>query len=458
MAEQQETRSRHADEDVAQKMSTQEAIRRDRQFLTHGWGFIPIDVVSARGSKFWDCDGNEYIDMMAQTAGVLGVGHAHPKVVAAVKAAADLPLHVLTCFMNEPRIVFSEKLAAVAPGAMKNNCKMYISSGGSEANEVALKMAMLATGKNEVISTYCAYHGGTLAELGLLGQSYSRKGPWPRYPGFHQIPNAYCYRCYFGQEPSSCDLECAEALRHALRYGSAGSVAAFIQEPVPGNGGHQVPVPGKAYFQRIREICDEHNVIYILDEVQTGVGRSGKWWASEYFEVEPDIFTTSKAIGGGMPVAATVIRNGLLPDKVIDDQWHIFTFGGGPIGCAAGAATIDAINQENMLEKAARQGERIAKRLNEMMPKYRSMGDVRCMGLFIGVEIVKDKATKEPWFAGAANISGLALGKGAFYGVSGARGEGNVIKLKPPLTISDEETDKALDILEEAIAENEKSL
>jgi 4-aminobutyrate aminotransferase-like enzyme len=317
-------------------------------------------------------------------------------------------------------------------------------------------MAMLATGKNEVISTYFAYHGGTLAELSLLGQSYSRTGPWPRFPGFHQIPNAYCYRCTFGQRPESCGLECAEALRYAIRYGTHGNVAAFIQEPVPGNGGHMVPP--QAYFKRIREICDEYKVLYILDEVQTGVGRSGKWWAAEYFEVEPDIFVTSKAIGGGMPVAATVARNGILPEKLIDDQWHIFTFGGSPISCAAGAATIDVINEEKLPEQAARQGARLSKRLEEMMATYKSIGDVRSMGMFIGVEIVKDKTSKEPWFAGAGNIFSLALGKGALYGTNGARGQGNIIKLKPPLNLTDAEADKALDILEESIAENERSL
>jgi 4-aminobutyrate aminotransferase-like enzyme len=439
------------------EMSTQEAIRRDKQFLSHGWGYIPIDVVKGQGAKFWDSDGKEYIDMLSQTAGVVGVGHCHPKVVAAVKEQVDKSMHLLTSFINDPRTIFSEKLAAVAPGKMKNNCKMYISSGGSEANEVALKMAMLSTGKSEVISTYFSYHGGTLAELSLLGQSYSRTGPWPRFPGFHQIPNAYCYRCYFGQKPESCNLECAEALRYAIKYGSMDNVAAFIQEPVPGNGGHQVP-GRRDYFKRIREICDEFGVLYITDEVQTGVGRSGKWWASEYFEVEPDILTTSKAIGGGMPIAATVIRNGILPEKVIDDQWHIFTFGGHSVSCAAGAATIDVVNEEKLPEKAARQGARLDKRLNEMMAKYKSIGDVRTMGLFIGVEIVKDKATKEPWFEGAGNIFGLALNKGVLFGTNAARGNGNIIKLKPPLAISDEEADRALDVLEECIAENERAL
>ena len=159
-----------------------------------------------------------------------------------------------------------------------------------------------------------------------------------------------------------------------------------------------------------------------------------------------------------MPIAATVIRNGILPEKLIDDQWHIFTFGGHSVSCAAGAATIDVINEEKLPEKAARQGERLDKRLNEMMAKYKSIGDVRTMGLFIGVEIVKDKATKEPWFEGAGNIFGLALNKGALFGTNGARGNGNIIKLKPPLVITDAEADRAMDILEESIAENEKAL
>ena len=180
---------------------------------------------------------------------------------------------------------------------MKNNCKMYISSGGSEANEVALKMAMLATGKNEVISTYFSYHGGTLALMGLMGQSYIRKGPWPDFPGFHQIPNAYCYRCAFGQkDPNTCNLECAEALRPRHQVRLRRQRSGF--HPGAGSRQRRTHGPAQGYFKRIREICDEYNVLYILDEVQTGVGRSGKWWASEYFDVEPDIFTTSKAIGG----------------------------------------------------------------------------------------------------------------------------------------------------------------
>ena len=233
-------------------------------------------------------------------------------------------------------------------------------------------------------------------------------------------------------------------------------VAAVLVEPVQGEGGVVVPPPG--FLARLKDFCRSIGALLILDEIQTGFGRAGGLFAFQGESVEPDILVTSKAIGGGMPIAATVIRNGILPEALIDDQWQIFTFGGHAVSCAAGAATIDFVNEENLPEKAARQGDRLDKRLNEMMAKYKSIGDVRTMGLFIGVEIVKDKATKEPWNEGAGNIFGLALNKGALFGTNGARGNGNIIKLKPPLIITDAEADKALDILEESIAENEKSL
>jgi len=286
----------------------EEALSRDNTYLTHGWGYVPLDIVRAKGSKFWDSNGKEYIDMLSQTAGVCGIGHCNDAVVKAVQEQAAISMHLLTSFVNDQRTVFSEKLAAVAPGRLKNNSHMYISSGGSEANEVALKMAMMATGKSEIISTYYSYHGGTLALLSLLGQSYMRKGPWTRFPGFMQVPNAYCYRCVYGKTEETCSVECADALFFAVKYGSGGSVAAFMQEPIPGNGGHQVP-PQK-YFDRIQEIVKDLGILYIIDEVQTGVGRTGKWWACDTFNIDPDIMTTSKAIGGGMPLAATLIRQG----------------------------------------------------------------------------------------------------------------------------------------------------
>ena len=430
----------------------------DEKYVLHGWGKIPIDVESGKGAVFYDQTGKEYIDMLSQTAGVMGVGHSHPKIVQAVKDQVEKSTHILTCFVNQPRVEFAKKLAKMAPGKMKDNSKWYISSGGSEANETALKLAMKATGKPEVVSTYYSYHGGTLALMGLLGQSYITKGPWPKFPGFTQIPNAYCYRCVYGQQYPGCNFECARHLETHIQYGTQGDVAAFIQEPVPGNGGHQVP-PNKEYFRIIREICDKYGILYIMDEVQTGNGRSGKWWAADYFEVTPDILTTAKAIGGGMAVGATGMRSDLVPKEVAqENQWHIFTYGGSPIACAAGAAVVDVINEEDLPGKAARQGDLIDVRLKEFQKGSKIVGDVRSMGLFIGVELVKDKKTKEKFIEGAGEVQAKCLDKGVFYGVSNMAGFGNVIKLKPPLAITDEETDRALTVLEKSIREVEKKL
>lgn len=431
-------------------MAKKEIEELDSKYIIHGWGSIPVNVVSGKGALFYDDSGKEYIDMMSQTAGVMGIGHSHPKLVKAVQDQVEKSTHVLTSFINEPRIEFGKKLNEIAPGKLKNNSKWYISSGGSEANETALKLAMKATGKSEVISTYYSYHGGTLALMGLLGQSYITKGPWPKFPGFTQIPNAYCYRCAFGQTYPGCNFECARVLETHIMYGTQGDVAAFIQEPVPGNGGHQVPPKG--YFEIIREICDKYNVLYIVDEVQTGNGRSGKWWACEYFDFEPDILTTAKAIGGGMAVGATGIRSDLVPEDVgREDQWHIFTYGGSPIACAAGCAAVDVINEEDLPAKAARQGARITERLMKLKDESPIVGDVRPMGLFIGVELVKDKKTKEKNIEGAGNVFAKCLDNGVFFGVANMSGYGNVIKIKPPLAITDEQADKAIDALEEAI-------
>jgi 4-aminobutyrate aminotransferase-like enzyme len=433
-------------------------LKDDEKYIMHGWGKIAINVKYAKGAVFYDETGKEYIDMLSQTAGVMGIGHSHPKIVQVVKDQVEKSTHVLTCFINEPRIEFGKKLAQVAPGKLKDNCKFYFSSGGSEANETALKLAMKSTGKPEVISTYYSYHGGTLALMGLLGQSYIVKGPWPKFPGFTQIPNAYCYRCVYGQQYPGCNFECARHLETHIQYGTQGDVAAFIQEPVPGNGGHQVP-PSKEYFKIIREICDKYGILYISDEVQTGNGRSGKWWAADYFDFTPDIFTTAKAIGGGMAVGATGMSTKVVPADVADEnQWHIFTYGGSPIACAAGAAAVDIINEEDLPGQAARQGKRIDERLREFQKDSKIVGDVRSMGLFIGVELVKDKKTKEKFIDGAGDVQTKCLDDGVFYGVSNMSGFGNVIKLKPPLSITDEQTDRALDSLEAAIREVEKKL
>ncbi|MFW9788721.1 MAG: aspartate aminotransferase family protein [Candidatus Thorarchaeota archaeon] len=432
--------------------SKDEIIKQSREHCLHGWGYSPIVFVEGKGAIVRDIDGKEYIDALGQTAGVLGIGHSHPKYVKAVQDQVAKISHTLTMFTNPPRAELAKKLSDIAPGKMKGNAMSYFSCGGTEANETALKLAMQITGRREAISVHYSYHGGTLAMMSLLGQSYIIKG-YPRFPGFSQIPNAYCYRCVYGKEYPGCDFECARALEQQVKYGATeDGVAAFILEPIQGNGGHQCP-PDPEYFKIIRETCDKYGIFFIADEIQTGMGRTGKIWACDYYGVTPDIFTTAKAIGGGMPVSATVINKDHVPKDMPDSQWHIFTFGGGPVLCAAANATIDVMQEEKLADKAAAQGKRMTKRLLEMQEDHKIIGDVRGPGLFIGVELVKDRKTKAPAIDEAGEAFVKALEKGVFFGVSNIGGVGNIIKLKPPLSITDEQADKVLDVLDEVLKE-----
>ena len=429
-----------------------EILKKDREYCLHGWGYSPLIMTEGKGSIVKDIDGKEYIDALGQTAGVLGIGHSHPKYVKAVQDHVAKLSHTLTMFTNEPRAELAKKLSDIAPGEMKGNAMSYIACGGTEANEGALKLAMQITGRHEAISLHYSYHGGTLAMMSLLGQSYIIGG-YPRFPGFSQIPNAYCYRCVYGKEFPGCDFECARALEQQVKYGaSKDGVAAFIMEPVQGNGGHQCP-PDAEYFKIVRETCDKYGILMILDEIQTGMGRLGTTWGADYYGVTPDILTTAKAIGGGMPVSATVIRKDLVPEGLADKQWHIFTFGGGPVLCAAANATIEVMQEEKLAEKAERQGARMTKRLKEMMDDHKIIGEVRGPGLFIGVELVKDRKTKEPAIAEAGDLFGKCLDRGVFVGISNIGGVGNIVKIKPPLNISDEHADKILDVLDEVFKE-----
>lgn len=439
-----------------ESLTAEEIIEKDRKYTIHGWGYSPITLVEGRGSIVRDINGREYIDCLSQTAGVLGVGHSHPKYLNAVKSQLDKISHTLTMFVNPPRAELAEKLASIAPGRMRNNIKTYFSSGGSEANETALKFAMLTTKKKEVVSVWHAYHGGTLGLMSLLGQSWHHQG-FVRFPGFSQIPNAYSYRCPFGKshDPDTCDIEAAQFLEDHIKYGTANDVAAFIIEPIQGNGGHTYPF-NREYFKVIREICDKHDILLIIDEVQTGMGRTGKIWASDYFGIEPDILTSAKALGGGMPISATMIRSDLVPPSLLDEQWHIFTMGGGPVECAAANAAIEIMQEERLPEKAARQGERVTRRLREFMSDHPLIGEVRGPGLFVGVELVKSRRTKEPAFDETVKVFSKCLENGVLFGISAKAGFGNVIKIKPPLSIPDELMDKSLDVLDRALTEVEK--
>lgn len=437
-------------------LKEQELIRLDKKYVIRGWPAKDIVVVSGEGAVFKDINGKEYIDFFSQTAGVLLLGHRHPELVNAVKAQLDKIIHVFTGFITEERVVLAKKLAEIAPGKMRDNIHTYFTSGGSESIETALKYALLKTRKKEVIGLWLGYHGGSLATLSLVGVSPRRLG-LPSFPGFHLIPCPYCYRCWFGKSPDTCDLECARQLEYEIKWGTSGDVAAFIAEPIQGVGGHIHP-PKNEYWKIIRETCDQYDVLLIIDEVQTGLGRTGRIWASELFEIEPDILVSSKALGGGLPLGATMIRSDLIEEKFLQQPWHIFTYGGSPICLAAGIAVIDTLLKERLWERAERLGKRMRKRLEEMMDEYKLIGDIRGAGVFLGVELVKDRKTKKPAIKEAERVQTFCLERGLFLGVNLNPGWGNTLKIKPPLVITEEQLDKGLDILEESISKVEKEM
>ncbi len=442
---------------MSKNLDTKTIVDLDRKYVIHGWGYSDIIIKEAHGAKFKDVNGKEYIDCLSQTAGVLGVGHTDPRYVKAVKDQLEKVSHTLTMFTTESRAILAEKLAKIAPGKMKGNIKTYFANGGSEANETALKFTMMSTGRKGVVGTYNSYHGGTLALTSLMGQPWHREG-LPRYPNFHLIPSPYPYRCPFGNmDPDECDVATAMALEDAVKHNvGPKDFAAFITEPIKGNGGHQYPY-NREYWKIIRETCDKYDALLIIDEVQTGMGRTGEVWASDLFGIEPDIMTSAKALGGGMPVSATMIKSDLVPQKFQDEQWHIFTMGGSPITLAGANAAIDIMLEDKLPDKAKTQGERITKRLKEMEGHHKLIGEVRGPGLFIGIELVKDKKTKEPAYKESADVFSKALNKGVLFGLSAKAGWGNLLKIKPPLVITDEEADQAVDVLEAVLSEVEKS-
>lgn len=433
-----------------------EILARDEKYVIHGLSPAPIIITEGVGSKVRDIAGREYLDLEGQTAGPIVIGHKHPKYIEALKDQMDKIIHSLTSFVNIPRVELAEKIAQLGPGKLRDNCMTYVCSSGSEASEIALRFAMLRQRKYEVISVYNGYHGRTLALVSLIGQSWRKWGQIPRFPGFHQIPNAYCYRCYFGKTYPDCNFECAWSLEHCIRYAAGkDNVAAFIVEPIQGNGGHMFP-PSKRYWNIVRDICDKYGVLLIVDEIQTGIGRTGRFWGCDYFGIDPDILLSGKALGGGMPIAATTIHSDLMTDQFTKGEWCISSMAGSPLACKAASTTIDIVLEEKLPERAASLGKRMMERLKTMQQRHPLIGDVRGAGVFIGVELVKDRKTKEPAVAEAERIVAKALEKRLLLALSHMAGYGNVIKMKPCLTITEEEVDKALDILDEALSEVEQ--
>jgi 4-aminobutyrate aminotransferase len=403
-------------------------------------------LVAERGEGLWiqDVDGNRFLDFTAGIA-VNATGHCHPKVVRAIKDQADRLLHMSgTDFYYTAQIALAEKLASLAPG--EGTKRVYFGNSGAEAVEAAFKLARWHTKRELNIAFFGAFHGRTMGALSLTASKTVQKKHYnPLVPGITHIPYAYCYRCAYNLTYPQCHLYCVQWVEDTLFRTTvpAEEVAAIFVEPIQGEGGYIVPPP--EFHKAFYAIAKKYGILYVTDEVQSGMGRTGKMFAIEHFGVAPDIMALAKGIASGMPLGAMVA-----PANIMDWEAgsHASTFGGNPLACQAAMATIELL-EGSLMANAAAQGERLLGSLRDMQQRFECMGDVRGKGLMVGVELVKDRQSKAPAADWRGRIIQRAFEKGLLILGCGQ----NSIRFCPSLTVSAEEIDVGLSIFEECVKE-----
>lgn len=423
--------------------NAEKIIGRDAKILVTSTKTGPIVAKRARGALIEDVDGNVIIDLFSGV-GVQNVGHCHPEVVRAIKDQVDRFIHIAgTDYYYDVQVRLAEKLAASVPGKMGR--KVFFTNSGTESVEAAIKIAKASTKRQTFIGFIGAFHGRTMGSLGVTASKpVQREGFFPFMPGVYHVPYAYCYRCRYRLEYPGCGLWCAKILDEVYfdTYVPPSDVAAIIAEPIQGEGGYVVPP--KEFLPMLKKIAEKHGILFIDDEVQAGMGRTGRMWAIEHFNVVPDIITTAKALGAGIPIGATIIDARLDFDR---QGRHSNTFGGNPVGAASALAVFKIIEKEKLLQRAQRLGRKSLRRLKEMEEKYDIIGDTRGLGLMLAHEFVKDKKSKNPNKEARDRITELALRKG--LGLLGC-GKSS-IRYLPPLVIEEDLLETSWDILEDCI-------
>ncbi len=420
-------------------------VELDDRYLATATKSAPLAVERAEGEKVWDVDGNLFLDFSSGVA-VMNIGHCHPSVVKAVQEQAAKVMHFAgTDYYYDVQARLAERLARIAPG--RGEKKVFLSNSGAESIEAAMKLARWGSGRRQFLAFMGAFHGRTFGALSLTcSKRVQRARYFPMVPGVTHIPYAYCYRCPYHQEYPSCGLWCAKVLDEVYLDALVppDEVAALFFEPVQGEGGYIVPP--KAFLPEIARICRSHGILLVDDEVQAGMGRTGRMWAAEHFGVEPDITCMSKALGSGMPIAATVFRKEL--DWGVPGA-HSNTFGGNCVACASSLATLDVIEREGVVEQAERKGAVMERRLLEIKDRFEAVGDVRGLGMMRALELVEDRRTKAP----AAKLRTAILANMLRKGVIALGCGRSSIRLVPPLTIAEDNLDTGMRLLEESIAE-----
>ncbi len=419
-------------------------VELDDRYLATVTKSAPLAVERAKGELVWDADDNIFLDFASGVA-VLNIGHCHPDVVKAVQEQATKVMHFAgTDYYYDVQSRLVERLAKIAPGPGEK--KVFLSNSGAESIEAAMKLARWSTGRKQFIAFMGAFHGRTLGALSLTcSKRVQRAKYFPTVPGVTHIPYANCYRCPYHQEYPSCGLWCAKILDEVYLDALVppDEVAALFLESVQGEGGYIVPP--KEFLPEVAKICRSHGILTVDDEVQAGMGRTGKMWAAEHFGLSPDITCMAKSLGSGMPIAATVFRKEL--DWKVQGA-HSNTYGGNCLACAGSLATLDVIEREHVVEQAAKKGENMKKRLDEIMERFENVGDVRGLGMMRALELVEDRRSKVP----ASNLRNEVVAKMLKGGVIALGCGKSSIRLIPPLTISEENLETGMSILEDSIA------
>jgi len=408
--------------------------------------YAPIVPYRGENALIWDIEGRRYIDFLSDAA-VQNVGRSNPRVVEAVKKTAERLLHftLIYGFPVEP-LLLAEKLTELAP---IDNAKVAFGLSGSDANDGAIKFARAYTGRRVVIGYLRSYYGSTYGAMSVTGLDFEVRSKVGQLSDVHFIPYPNCYRCPFGKEPGKCRMECLEYLKEKFEGEvHAEGVALLLAEPIQGDAG--MVVPPENYFKKLKRILDEHGILLGVDEVQSGLGRTGKWFAIEHFGVTPDIITLAKPLGGGLPISAIVGRAEIMDS--IPPLGHAFTLCGNPVASAAALAVIEEIEEKNLLQRAERLGRKAKDRLESMKKRHELIGDVRGLGLMLGVDLVKDRETKERAYDEAKKVVWRAYELGLIVAFL----QGNVLRIQPPLTIEEELLEEGLDKLEEAIEDVEE--
>lgn len=403
--------------------------------------FSKLAIEKGRGIHLTDVDGHRYIDLTAGI-GVGSIGHCHPHFVARMKEQVEKV--TFGSFTTRNRVEFLKLLSKISLKGL-NRTQLY--SSGAEAIEAAFRLAKSVTKNFEFIGFWGGFHGKTGGVLGLLGDTSFKKNMGPFMPGLYTSPYAYCYRCPFGTTFPKCGLACAEHLRTVIRTQTQHKIAAIIIEPVQGTAGNIVPPSG--FLKAIKEIANEFNTLLIADEMLTGFGRTGKMWGCEHFGITPDVITVGKGIGGGFPMSGIMTSLKLASAKPFGNpSGSSSSYGGNPLASTAGLAALEVIRDENLVENSNKIGARMLKKLKALQSKYSIIGDVRGKGLLIGIELVKNRKTKEPLEKNTTlRLFNECLKRGMI-----AMCYSHNIRINPPLVINKDEADQAVDIFDKAFA------